>query len=206
MNHVNLPLIDAIVAKAVQTIPESDQQEISNPAWGFAKMLAQNAPLMLSCQHGIQCSGACQFGVVMCNNAILSGSLVARDWRGIFEDPAHFYKTKLGKCGMNLGQTCLEFAAIISTLAMIKMPEFFPQALANMAWAAANFSDKNSTVLNAIASKSMEIMAQFNHQNMANLLWLVAFFSFVHEPLLDVGSFATVAMTDFPAQELVNIA
>ena len=63
---------------------------------------------MLSCQQGIQCSGACQFGIVMCNNAISSGSLVARDRRGIFEDPAHFCRTKLGKCGMNLGQTCLE--------------------------------------------------------------------------------------------------
>ena len=73
-----------------------------------------------------------------------------------------------------------------------------------MAWAAANFSDKNLAVLNAIASKSMEIMAHFNHQNMANLLWLVPFISLVHEPLLDVGSFATVAMTDFPVQELVN--
>ena len=75
---------------------------------GVAKMLAQNAPLMFSCQQGIQCSGACQFGIVMCNNAISSGSLVARDRRGIFEDPAHSCRTKLGKCEMNLGQTCLE--------------------------------------------------------------------------------------------------
>lgn len=40
MNNVNLPLIDAIAAKAAQAIPESDQEEISNLAWGFAKMLA----------------------------------------------------------------------------------------------------------------------------------------------------------------------
>lgn len=111
---------------------------------------------------------------------------------------------------MNLGQTCLEGGTFVRShhfyLSIDQSARVLSTSFGQHGLGGSEFFGQELDCFECVASESMEIMAQFNHQSMANLLWLVAFISFVHEPLLDVGSFATVAMTDFPAQELVNIA
>ena len=92
---------------------------------------------------------------------------------GIFEDPAQSYRSKLGRYGMSAGQTCLERGNSVLShiyLSTDQNARVISTSFGQHGLGSSEFFGQDLAALNAIASKSIEIMAQFNHQSMANSL------------------------------------
>ena len=107
------------------------------------------------------------------------------------------------------GKVALVDLALMSALGQVglKMFQFNPQELSNLAWAFAAIMAFDDPLFESIAQRAVEIIQEFDAQNVSNSFWAFASLILKDDDLIDALSVqASCLMEEFTMQELANAA
>ena len=194
------PVFDDIVGQAIELLPHLSAQSVSNILWSFAHL---GKPISHELLSAIASNPSNEYSdwtpQNLCNVAwsisvSLQGvkgqsvdanqklfALISNEICSRLKDSnisGEFSCQNLSNYFWSLG-TRLESPGTptldnLMTAALIKMEDFKPQEIANIAWSCARLDYYNKAAMNLIANSIVQKMDEYESQNLSNVLWAFA--------------------------------